>query len=419
MLIALASAAWMLGSAPGQILDAYYKGFWSLVPFTSQMTLIIVLGGALASTPFFQRLVGGLSRLPRTRNQMVILAVLLSAAASYCFWGLGYSLSPLIGVYFAREAERRGIGLHFPFFMATVYAAVAVWQFGLSSSAPLIVATQGHFLQDLTGVIPLSRTIFSPASLIHIAVYTAAVVFTGCRLMPRTHHPISAYPGAAELAKSSEPEPLRPVTLSERVEAQPYFTWFFCAALLAWLWHHFVSKGLGLNINSLNIVLLLLVFGLYGNVKRVTLAIEKSVVAGWPVIILYHLYAGLAGIIESTAVGESMAQLVAASSNPLTFPTLSAAIGTVFSFFIPSSGGQWAIQGLVTAKSAMAIGVSVERALLAMSVGDHMGNLTSPFWYVVIAGIVRLDFRTFFGYGLVYAAIWFVIGSIVFTFAPC
>ena len=114
-----------------------------------------------------------------------------------------------------------------------------------------------------------------------------------------------------------------------------------------------------------------------------------------------------------------MASLVASSSNPTTFPTLSAAIGTLFAFFIPSSGGQWAVQGLVTVKSAMAIGVSVERALLSMQIGDHMGNLMSPFWYVVIAGIARLDFRTFFGYGLIYAALWFVIGAVVFTFAPC
>jgi hypothetical protein len=48
-----------------------------------------------------------------------------------------------------------------------------------------------------------------------------------------------------------------------------------------------------------------------------------------------------------------------------------------------------------------------------------MGNPITPFWYVVVAGIARLDFRRFFGYGLVFAAIWFVIGVIVFTFAPC
>jgi hypothetical protein len=30
-----------------------------------------------------------------------------------------------------------------------------------------------------------------------------------------------------------------------------------------------------------------------------------------------------------------------------------------------------------------------------------------------------VDFRQFYGYGLIYAALWFVLGVIVFTFAPC
>ena len=52
-------------------------------------------------------------------------------------------------------------------------------------------------------------------------------------------------------------------------------------------------------------------------------------------------------------------------------------------------------------------------------VGDHMGNFMTPFWYMVVAGIARVDFRIFFGYGLAFAAIWFVIGVVVFTWAPC
>ena len=54
-----------------------------------------------------------------------------------------------------------------------------------------------------------------------------------------------------------------------------------------------------------------------------------------------------------------------------------------------------------------------------VGVGDHVGNLITPFWYVVIAGIARVNFRSFFGYGVVFGLIWFVIGVIVFTFAPC
>jgi short-chain fatty acids transporter len=158
---------------------------------------------------------------------------------------------------------------------------------------------------------------------------------------------------------------------------------------------------------------------LHGNFKSFTTAIEKAVVASWPVIVLYHLYAGVAGVIQFTPVGAKIAALAAAVSTPYTFPLLTAIAGSVVSIFVPSSGGQWAIQGFVTSESALAAGVSVERGLLALSIGDQMGNLTTPFWYVVVAGIARLDFRRFFGFGLIFAALWFVIGLIAFTFLPC
>ena len=114
-----------------------------------------------------------------------------------------------------------------------------------------------------------------------------------------------------------------------------------------------------------------------------------------------------------------MAGMVAAISTPYTFPLLAALTGTLVALFVPSSGGQWAIQGFVTSKAAAAVGVSVQRGLLALSVGDHMGNLVTPFWAMIIAGIARVSFREFIGYGMIYAALWFVIGVIVFTFAPC
>jgi short subunit fatty acids transporter len=47
-----------------------------------------------------------------------------------------------------------------------------------------------------------------------------------------------------------------------------------------------------------------------------------------------------------------------------------------------------------------------------------MGNFLSPFWVVVIAGIARVDFRTFFGYGVVFSLLWFVLGVGILTFVP-
>jgi short-chain fatty acids transporter len=418
MLILLATSL-LLGNSLTKTMEAYYQGLWMLLPFTMQMTLIIVLSSVLGATPFFRKAVVALSRVPRTAHQVIILSVMISAVAAYAYWGLGIALSPIIAIYFAREAENKGIKVDFMFLLAVLWAANAVWQFGLSASAPLLVATPGHFLEKTTGVLPLSSTIWSPAAILHEILYTLAVIIAGCWLMPKNPKPISQFPETSKLTDAIAGDEDTSMTFAERLERRSFFTLVLAAALLGWLYFHFGVKRLSLDINSLNTTLLLLCLLLHRNVNRFTKGLQHAIQSAWPVVVLYHLYAGVAGLIQFTSVGERMAGMVAAVSTPLTFPFLTAAIGTVFAFFIPSSGGQWAIQGFVTSKAALEVGVTVQRGILAMSVGDHMGNLTSPFWYVIVAGIAHVDFRSFFGYGLFFALLWFVIGTVVFTFAPC
>ncbi len=419
LLVVLVAAALAIGDSPMKVMDAYYRGLWTLLPFTMQMTLIVVLSSALAQTPLFRNVVARLANVPASALSMLVAPVLLNAVAAYVYWGLSVALAPVIAVFFARQAERKGIPIDFPLYLATITASTAVWQFGLSATAPLLIATPGHFLQGLIGVVPLTRTIWSPAALLHVSLFVAAVIAVGYSLMPREPRPISGYPESAKLAEAEPADTAVPVTYSERLERKPWFTFVLCVVLTGWLWYHFGVKGGSVELNVLTTSLFLFSFLLHGNFKSFTRAVEKSVGSAWPVIVLYHLYAGLAGLIQFTNIGDRVAWMAAAVSNRYTYPALTAVISSVFAFFIPSSGGQWAIQGFVTTKAALAVGVSAERGMLALSLGDHMGNFLSPFWYVVTAGIVRLDFRVFFGYGLVYGVLWFVIGLAVFTFAPC
>jgi short-chain fatty acids transporter len=207
--------------------------------------------------------------------------------------------------------------------------------------------------------------------------------------------------------------------VAQRLERSPLIPLALGLLLAGWLFYHFVTKRLSHDINSLNTTLLLLALLLHRTVKRFAVAVEEGAGRSWAVIVLYHLYAGVAGLIQFTAVGDKVVGLAASICTKSTFPLITAAAGALFACFIPSSGGQWAVQGFVTVKTAMAVGVSVQRGILALGVGDHVGNFITPFWYVVIAGIARVDFRSFFGYGVVFGAIWFVIGVVVFTFAPC
>ncbi len=419
--LAMASAAALMGNPIGRIADAYQQGLWMLLQFTMQMTLVIVLSSALSVTPIFRRAIAALAAWPQTPKQIVILAFLLSGTASYLFWGLGYALGPLIAIMFAASAERRGIAIDFPFLMGVTYAAQALWQFGMSSSGPLLIASHGHFLENAIGVVPLSTTIWSPAALIHEALYATAAIALACRLLPRHVRSVSQYPEAFALTKPLEikREIAAGLSFAQRLENNHGVNIAMSLLLAGWLYTHYFVKRLGYDLNTLNTTLLMLTLLLYGSVKQFAKSIEQSAGRSWAVIILYHLYAAVAGLVQFTNVGERVSAFASSISNTYTFPLITALAGTVFACFIPSSGGQFAVQGFVTVKSALAVGVSAQRGILALGVGDHMGNFLTPFWYLVVAGIARVDFRIFFGYGFLFAGLWFVIGVLVFTFAPC
>lgn len=417
-----------IGNTLSATLDAYYRGLWMLLPFTMQMTLILVLSSVLGATPLFKRIILSLSAKPQTAFQVIIFSVLLTAALSYLYWGLGLALSPLIAIHFCAEAERKGIEMDFPFLLSVTAAGGAVWQYGLSASAPLLMATPGHFLEATTGVMALRTTIWSAAAIFQVVGFTLALIIVARLLKPRSSEPISWFPDSRNLAEPARTSEVKISArgqeaggrnYSEGLERNVFLTAIMCVSLLSWLVYHFGIKRASLDLNSLNTILLLLCFLLHRNVRNFSQALQGAVVSCWPVLVLYHLYAGVAGLIQFTTVGESFANLLASISTKYTFPFFTAIAGTVVAVFVPSSGGQWVIQGYVTAKAAAAVGVTAQRGLLALGVGDQMGNFVSPFWAVVIAGIARIDFRKFFGYSLIFALLWFVLGVVAFTFLPC
>jgi short-chain fatty acids transporter len=417
-----------IGNSLTATLDAYYRGLWMLLPFTMQMTLIVVLSSVLAATPLFRKLVIWFSKMPNSVTGVVALSVLIRSALSYANWGLGIALGPLTTIYFCDEAERKGIKVDFPFLLASGYAAGSVWQYGLSASAPLLMATPGHFLEATTGVMSLGSTIWSPASIVMVVAFPLLVIVITCLFMPRKPQIVSEFPDAHKLAEPMGEPRLMPVegsqgislpNYSERIEHSSFVSPLLSLALIAWLYYHFWVKGASLDLNSLNTIFLLLCFILHRNIYNFSKALQTSIVSCWPIVVIYHLYAGVGGLLQYTTIGEVLSNLVSSISNPYTFPLLAAATGTVVAVFVPSSGGQWVIQGYVTSVAATSVGVTAQRGLLALSVGDQMGNLVSPFWYVIVAGITRIEFRKFLGYGLLFSPLWFLLGVLVFTLLPC
>ena len=436
LMVALVSMGFLIGSGAGQSLaqtatqtfDAYYQGLWMFLQFTMQMTLILVLSLIVGATPMFRSLIAALSRIPRTQTQVVVGTALCGAAVAYLNWGLSLALGPLIAMHFCREAERKGIPVDFMFILAVIAGVGSIWQFGLSASAPLLMATPTSNVAQQLGVMSLDSTIWAPAAVAHVVVFLGACVAVGVLFMPRRVRPISEFTDATQVADASGAGAGEMSTLSAASFRENPAQWLersswvllpLIAMLGSWLYTHFFVKGLSLDINATATALLLGGLILHRTVGRFQGALKEAVTLAWPIVVLYHLYAGVAGLIQFTPVGPAMASVIAPISNQYTFPFLTALISTVVAIFIPTSGGQWAIQGFVTVSAAEAAGVTAQRGLLALSIGDHMGNLLTPFWAVVGAGIARVDFRLFFGYRLIFAALWFVIGVVSFTFLPC
>ena len=66
--------------------------------------------------------------------------------------------------------------------------------------------------------------------------------------------------------------------------------------------------------------------------------------------------------------------------------------------FVPSGGGQWAVQGDVLVQAADRVGVSVSDTIMAFAYGDQLTNMLQPFWALPLLAITGLKARQIVGY---------------------
>ena len=105
LMLTVAGAALAFGSAPGAIADAYYRGLWMLLPFTMQMSFIIIGGYVVASSPPAARMIERLASLPRTGRGAVCWVATISLLLSLIHWGLSMILGSLLVRALARRVE--------------------------------------------------------------------------------------------------------------------------------------------------------------------------------------------------------------------------------------------------------------------------------------------------------------------------
>ena len=100
-------------------------------------------------------------------------------------------------------------------------------------------------------------------------------------------------------------------------------------------------------------------------------------------------------------------------SNENTFPIFTFLSAGLVNIFVPSGGGQWAVQGPIIIEAASQLDISFPKAVMALAYGDQITNMLQPFWALPLLGITGLKAKDIFPYCLYIL----VAGSVVYISA--
>src|SRR5215510_12305061 len=106
IIVFIAALIWT-PSTSGQVVDAWGGGFWDLIPFTLQMSLVIITGHVLASSPPIRRLIRQVAGWPRTAQGAVALVAFFAMASSWFNWGFSLVFSAVLARQIARQVPFR------------------------------------------------------------------------------------------------------------------------------------------------------------------------------------------------------------------------------------------------------------------------------------------------------------------------
>ena len=129
-----------------------------------------------------------------------------------------------------------------------------------------------------------------------------------------------------------------------------------------------------------------------------------------PIILQYPFYAGIMGIMGNTELLNVIADWITSISTRETLGFYSFLSAGIVNMFIPSGGGQWAVQGPVMIEAANALNVDPRIIVLSVSYGDQWTNMIQPFWTIPLLAIAGLHMRQIMGYTFVI----FIITGIIY-----
>jgi short-chain fatty acids transporter len=401
-LVAAAAAIGVERQTPLAVMRFWGDGFWSLLTFSMQMLLVLVTGFMLASSPPVKRLLKRLASQAKSPGSAIILVTLVSLAASWINWGFGL----VVGALFAKELAKL-VRVDYRLLVASAYSGFIVWHGGLAGSIPLTIATDGHFTVEQIGVIGTGSTIFAFFNLAIVICLFIAVPLVNRLMLPDEKDSVFIDPKLLGDDEAFRPRITRP---AERLENSVTLAWLVGIPGVLYLLDHFVLRGGGLNLNVVNLIFLSLAIVLHRTPQSLLNSLQEAIKGGAGIVIQFPFYAGIMAIMVQSGLAESMSQGLISFATETSLPFWSFISAGIVNIFVPSGGGQWAVQAPVMLPAAQALGVDIPRVAMAVAWGDAWTNLLQPFWALPVLGIAGLKAKDIMGFCLIQL---FITGIII------
>lgn len=382
---------------PVEMINFWGKGFSSLFVFGMQMALVLLTGYVLALTPIIRRILSRITDIPKNPNQALGITAIVSLVACYFNWGFGL----VIGAILAKEMGKKVRGLHFPLLVAAAYGGEIVR--GPSSSIPLVAATKGNFMEALIGVVPVSQTLYSWWNLLLTGFIFVLLFLVYLKMRPPEGNIVEFVDNSNEtVTKEKEKSEM---SFAERLEHTWLINGVFALFPLIYLISNFQKLGFNLDLNL--VILIFLTFGLFFHSHPASFlgAVKEAITACRGIIVQFPLYAGMSGMMTSSGLVDIISIWFVNVANANTFPLMTFLSAGLVNIFIPSGGGQWAIQGPIVMTAAEALGADKAQTIMAFAWGDAWTNQIQPFWALPLLGVAGLSARDIMGYCIIWTLV--------------
>ena len=389
----MALAVIVRGTNPLKVVDYWGAGLWDLLAFSMQMTLVLLSGYVLAKTPPVDRFLDSLASKIYSPRVAIVTATVVAGVGSWLNWGFGLVMGGIVAQKLAMNVK----GLHYPLAIAAGYSGFAVFGFGVSAPVPLLLATPGSFMEKQVGVIPLSETIFTPQLLLTTLATLVILPLFNMLLHPTDPAKVREINRAAFGTVSTKPKQVETPTIASRLNDSRVIGIGFGLIAMVYVARYFLSGG-DLNLDMVNILLLFLAILLFARPSAFLNAVNDGIKIISGLVIQYPFYAGIMAILSASGLAVAVADAFGAFATAKSLPFWSFISAGFLNLFMPSGGGQFAVQGPVMAEAATALGADQAATAMAVQIGDQWTNMIQPFWVLPALAISGLKLRDVMGY---------------------